>query len=122
MEGKMNGFKDLIVWQKSMDLTVEIYKLTKYFPKEEHYSLTNQIHRAAVSIPSNIAEGKGRNSKAEYLHFIAIAQVSLAETETQLILAIRLGYITEEQASKSLLLREEISKMLYSLRCKLSDT
>jgi four helix bundle protein len=75
-----------------------------------------------VSIPSNIAEGKSRNSKAEYLHFIAIAQGSLSETETQIILAIRLGYVTEIQANKSMQLREEISKMLYSLRSKLSDS
>lgn len=98
----VKSYQDLIVWQKAMDLVVEIYNLTKKFPSEELFSLTNQIRRAVVSIPSNIAEGKGRNSKAEYLHFIAISQGSLAETETQILLAIRLKFITQAQAQSSI--------------------
>ncbi len=117
----VKSYQDLIVWQKSMDLTVEIYQLSKNFPNDELYCLTNQIRRAVVSIPSNIAEGKGRNSKAEYLHFISIAQGSLAETETQIILAIRLQYITERQAKTSIDLQNEISKMLATLRIKLNN-
>jgi four helix bundle protein len=118
---EIKSYKDLIVWQKSMDLAVEIYRLTKGFPQDELYSLTNQIRRAVVSIPSNIAEGKGRNSKAEYLHFLSIAQGSLAETETQIELAIRLSYVTELQANKSIQLHNEISKMLAVLYTKLSE-
>ncbi len=117
----IKSYKDLIVWQKAMDLAVEIYRLSKSFPKDELYCLTNQIRRAAVSIPSNIAEGKGRNSKAEYLHFISIAQGSLAETETQVLLAVRLNYITETQANMTIQLQNEISKMLATLRIKLAE-
>jgi four helix bundle protein len=116
----VQSFKDLIVWQKAMDYTVEVYHLTKQFPKEELYALTNQLHRAVVSIPSNIAEGRCRNTKTDYLNFISYAQGSLAETETQLLLAIRLQYLKESQANYAFQLREEISKMLVSLRAKMS--
>jgi four helix bundle protein len=116
----IESFKDLIVWQKAMDFADEVYRLTKLFPKEELYSLTNQIRRAVVSIPSNIAEGKDRHAIAEYLHFLSIAKGSLAEVETQLLLAVRFGYITEAQAGEAFQLREEISRMLVSLRSKLS--
>ena len=108
------------MWQKAMDYTVEVYQLSKLFPKDEQYGLVPQIRRAAVSIPSNIAEGKGRRARAEYLHFLAIANGSLAETETQILLAIRLGYIIQEQAEKAMKLRDEISRMISSLRYKLS--
>lgn len=114
------SYKDLIVWQKAMDLVVEIYQLTKHFPKDEMYSLTDQIRRAVVSVPSNIAEGKGRHSVAEFKHFISIAQGSLAETETQMLLAIRLNYVSEVQTENVLHLREEISKMLVSLYSKIN--
>ncbi|MDY0152671.1 MAG: four helix bundle protein [Candidatus Cloacimonas sp.] len=116
----IESFKDLFVWQKAMDFAEEVYNLSKFFPKEELYALTNQIHRAVVSIPSNIAEGKGRNSLAEYLHFLAVAQGSLAEVETQILLAIRFGYITKTDSEKALAQRDEISRMLVSLRYKLS--
>jgi four helix bundle protein len=116
----IESYKDLIVWQKAMDFADEVYKLTKLFPKEELYSLTNQIRRAVVSIPSNIAEGKDRHAINEYLHFLSIAKGSLAEVETQLLLAIRFGYITEQQAGNALSLRSEISRMLVALRTKLS--
>jgi four helix bundle protein len=113
------SYRDLIVWQKAMDFADEVYKLTKLFPKEELYSLTNQVRRAAVSVPSNIAEGKDRHAIAEYLHFLSIAKGSLAEVETQLLLAIRFGYISKAQSEKVFELREEISRMLVALRSKL---
>jgi four helix bundle protein len=89
--------KDLEVWKKSMDLVVTVYGLTKQFPKEEVYSLTNQIRRAAVSIPSNIAEGRGKRSTRDFIRFINIAYGSAAELETQLLISERLGYVTSEQ-------------------------
>ncbi|HNX00498.1 MAG TPA: four helix bundle protein [Candidatus Cloacimonadota bacterium] len=116
----IQSYRDLIVWQKAMDYAFEVYQLSRKFPKEELYSLTNQIQRAAISIPSNIAEGKGRTSKAEFAHFISIALGSLAETETQILLSIRLQYITDNQAKLALNLREEISKMLVTLYLKLT--
>ena len=113
-------YKDLIVWQKAMDLAEEIHRLSKSFPREELYGLTSQIRRAAVSVPSNIAEGQARQSTAEFRNFLSISQGSLAEVETQLFLAIRFGYLTQQQAAQALTLREEISKMLSSLRSKLT--
>ena len=83
--------KDLIVWQKSMDLLVEIYHFVKKLPKEETYALSDQMRRAAVSIPSNIAEGRGRSSEKDYLRFLFIARGSQAEIETQLFACVRLN-------------------------------
>jgi four helix bundle protein len=91
-------FKGLIVWQKAMDLVAEVYRVTDNFPKREVYSLTDQIRRAAVSIPSNIAEGQAHYSKAEFLHFLLHSSGSLAELETQLLLAERLHYADSDQA------------------------
>lgn len=88
----MATHKDLDVWKISMDFVVDIYKLTRSFPKDEKYGLTSQLRRAAVSIPSNIAEGAGRKGGKEYIQFLYIALGSLAELDTQLILAERLGY------------------------------
>ena len=86
-------FKDLIVWQKAMELVKAVYALAKTFPADERYALTDQLRRAAVSIPSNIAEGCGRSSNADYAHFLSIARGSLYETMTQLQIAVDLGYI-----------------------------
>lgn len=88
-------FKDLIVWQRAMELVKKVYFLTKTFPADERYALTDQIRRAVVSIPSNIAEGSGRSSNADYSHFLAIARGSLYEIMTQLQVAVDLGYISE---------------------------
>jgi four helix bundle protein len=85
-------FKDLIVWQKAMDLVTEIYRVTESFPKREVYSLTDQIRRAAVSVPSDIAEGQAHFSKAEFLHYLRHSSGSLAELKTQILLAERLHY------------------------------
>lgn len=117
----VNSFKDLIVWQKSMDLAREIYTLSERFPKSESFSLTNQIRRAAVSIPSNIAEGYGRYTTPEYIRFLSIANGSLLELNTQILLAVSLGYIAQPDIINVENLIAEISKMLNSLRNKLSN-
>lgn len=121
MENKqIHSYKDLIVWQKGVELVVEIYKLTKEFPKEEIFSLTAQIRRAAVSIPSNIAEGRFRGTKNDYIHFLRIAYSSGAELETQLEIAKRLNYChnTSFIMVDGLLL--EIMKMLNVMIKKLN--
>lgn len=116
----MKGYKDLIVWQKSMDIVVEVYKLIKYLPKEETYALSDQIRRAAVSIPSNIAEGYMRGFKKEYVYFLSIASGSCAELETQLEISCRLGFFMEEKLEKVKNLLEEVGKMLTSIRKSLT--
>lgn len=117
--GEINSFRDLIVWQKSMQLVVGIYEITKKMPSEEKYGLTNQLRRAVVSVPSNIAEGWGRKSRGHYVQFLRIASGSLCETDTQLELAVRLSYFQEKDVVtlKGQLL--EMEKMLRSLISKL---
>lgn len=117
---QINSYQELIVWQKAMDLAEEIYRLSKNFPKEEIYGLTSQIRRAAVSVPSNIAEGQARQGTAEFLNFLSIARGSLAEVDTQLLLAQRFQYLPVETSAKAASLIVEISKMLASLRAKLA--
>jgi four helix bundle protein len=119
---RVNGYKDLIVWQKAIDLSVEVYRLVKFLPKTETYALSDQMRRAVVSIPSNIAEGKGRNSAKEFIHFLAIARGSQKELETQIYICTRLEYFTEEDASTAFNLCEEIGKMLNALIIKLQST
>jgi len=92
----MKSHQDLEVWQKSMDLVTKIYEVTKQFPKEELYGLTSQIRRAAISIPSNIAEGRSRRGTKDYIRFIVIARGSLAELETQILISKNLAYISDE--------------------------
>lgn len=111
----MKGHKDLIVWQKSMELTRIIYTLTKRFPQGEIFGLTNQIRRAVVSIPSNIAEGFGRNSDKQFIHFLKIAKGSAAELETQLLISRDLSYLTAKDAKSTLALYDEIARMLGAL-------
>ena len=117
----MGSHKELIVWQKAILLVEEIYKIIKLLPKEEMYALSEQMRRAAVSVPSNIAEGNARNSDKEYLHFLSIAQGSNAEIETHLIICQHLGYITDEQAAPALSLHAEIGKMLRKLINNVKD-
>lgn len=116
----MAGFSDLKVWQRAMRLTEEVYRLSAKFPKNETYGLVSQIQRSAVSLPSNIAEGHGRNSKKEFHRFLGIALGSLAELETQLILAQRLDYLTEEEVISSLEISDEVGKMLKGLQKSLT--
>jgi four helix bundle protein len=116
----VKNYRELIVWQKAMDLVEMIYRVSRQFPREELYGLTSQIRRAAVSIPSNIAEGQARQSTAEFRNFLSIAQGSRAEVETQLMIAQRLGYLSSQNATEILNLTEEIKRMIYSLTAKLS--
>ena len=116
----IKDFKDLILWQRAMDLVVEVYQLVKKLPKEELFALSDQIRRAVISIPSNIAEGQGRNSSKEFIHFLSIAKGSKAELETQLLLCVRINYLTESEIEKAMSLIEEVGKMLNSLQKKLT--
>ena len=93
MTNSVKSFHDLVAWQKAMELVTEIYKSSQKFPKEEIFGLTSQIRRAAVSIPSNIAEGRGKSSTGEFQQFLYHARGSLAEVETQVFIAINLGYL-----------------------------
>ena len=116
------GHKDLIVWQKSMDLVVEIYVLTREFPKDETYGLVSQMRRSAVSIPSNIAEGSGRNSDKYFRQFLCIAYGSALELETQLILSEKFGYGQKINLDKTMTLLSEVLKMLNKMtKLKTSD-
>lgn len=110
---KTNSFKDLIVWQKAYKLVLKIYKTTKDFPKHETYGLAQQMRRAAVSLPSNIAEGYGRRHKAEYRQFLSVAYGSLSELETQYLLSIDLKYINKDEIIENLL--KEVGSMLYRM-------
>ena len=114
-------YKELVVWQKSMDLVCEIYMLTKKLPKEETYGLCNQMQRAAVSIPSNIAEGQFRNSTKEFIQFLSFAKGSVAEIDTQLQICERLGYKSSAEIKHALDLCEEIGKMLNALIASLPN-
>jgi four helix bundle protein len=113
-------YKELIVWQKALLLVKHIYLITKSFPSSELYGLTNQMRRAAVSVPSNIAEGQMRGSPAEFARFLAIARGSLAELETQMIIAKELGYATQSQYEEYSSLHCEVSKMLSALHANIS--
>lgn len=113
-------YQELIVWRRAMKLVELVYQPTKQFPREELYGLTSQIRRAAVSIPSNIAEGQARKSTAEFRNFLSIAQGSRAELETQLLIAVRLKYLSQEQAEPCMAWLDEISRMLNALQAKLA--
>ena len=112
---KSTDFRKLIVWQKAMDLTIEVYSLVKLLPREETFSLCDQMRRSAVSIPANIAEGQGRDTDKEYNRFISIARGSLWELLTHIEICERLSYISADQSSKARNLITEISKMLLAL-------
>ena|SRR5216110_1086115 len=115
LSGPVRGYRDLIVWQDSMDLVVSIYRITATFPKEERYSLVSQLQRAAVSVPSNIAEGHGRSRTGDYLRHLSVAVGSLSEVETQIQIARRLEYIAEDDQSRLLDSCNAIAKMLGGL-------
>jgi len=113
-------YSDLVVWQKAMELVTEIYRITATFPAEERFGISSQARRAAVSIPSNIAEGHGRKATGAYLNHLSIAYGSLMELETQTQIATRLNFIQENQADALLMQMDEIGKMLTGLRKSLS--
>jgi len=111
-----SSYRKLDVWQRAMDIVVECYKAVKKFPREELYGLTNQLQRAAVSIPANIAEGQGREHRKEFLHHLSIAHGSLAELETHLQIAERLHYLDSDTVQSLLRRSEEIGRMINGLR------
>jgi four helix bundle protein len=115
----IRNYKDLIVWQKAMDLVIEVYKIIKLLPDDEIYALSNQMKRAAVSIPSNIAEGQERNTTKDYINYLYIARGSKSELETQLLICVRLNYLSENNIEIAQNLLTEIGKMLNSLIQKL---
>jgi four helix bundle protein len=115
------SFRDLLVWQKAMQLTVAIYRLTQGFPREEIYGLTSQIRRAAVSVPSNIAEGQGRLNSAEFRQFLGIARGSICEVQTQLEIARALQCGKPELIDDAESLSHEVGKMIYSFLESLKD-
>ncbi len=119
--GKQNvkSYKDLLVWQKGITLVKRIYQLTQTFPDAERFGLVSQMRRAAVSIPSNIAEGQARHTRKEFIQFISHSEGSVAELETQVILAVELGYCGLADTQEITNLTTELSKMLDSLRRKL---
>ena len=114
------SYHDLLVWRKGLVLAKEIYKLTAGFPSEEKFGLISQMRRAAVSVPSNIAEGQARNTLGEFVQFIAYAEGSLAELDTQLTLAVELAFVTSEKARFSLDAVAELRRMLNGLRRAIS--
>ena len=113
---KVGGYKDLLVWRKGIELVKEIYRMTKPFPADERFGLVSQMRRAAVSIPSNIAEGQARKTTGEFVQFLSQAEGSLAELDTQLILAVELGYNNTTQVASATGLVSELKRMLNALR------
>lgn len=116
---RTKSYKDLIVWQKALELVLKIYKLTKDFPKTEQYGITAQMRRAAVTIPSNIAEGYARRHKPEYIQFLSVSYASAAELETQLIISEKLGYGKAGSYKETYELLNEVSRMLSVMGRKL---
>ena len=118
-QGKLKSYKDLLVWQKSMTLVKDIYRLTR-FPQDERFGLVSQLRRAAVSVPSNIAEGQSCHTSGEFVQFVSHAEGSLAELETQMLIAADLDFCSKEEANQALAQIEELQRMLNSLRQKLA--
>jgi four helix bundle protein len=117
----VRSYRELTAWQKAMDLVEMIYTATRIWPKEEVYSLTSQVRRAAVSVPSNIAEGQGRNSTKEFLHHLSMAYGSLCEVETQVLVAQRLDYLNSDTAKQLLTNTAEVGRLLNGLSRSLSE-
>ncbi len=115
----IQSHRDLIVWNKALDLAVEVYALTERFPSKEQYRLISQITRSVASVPANVAEGHARSTRKDYANFVAIARGSLAETETFLLLAQRLGYVEVRPLESVLARLDEVGRMLATLRKRL---
>ena len=109
------SYTELIVWQKAMEAAEEVYLLVKKLPKEELFALSDQMRRAAISIPSNIAEGQSRGSKKEFVRFLSIALGSKSELETQLLLSVKIGYLSNSDIERAIGLLAETGKLLTSL-------
>lgn len=114
-------YRDLIAWQKAMDLAIMVYKVTAKFPREELYGLTAQLRKSGVSVPSNIAEGQGRRSKREFLHHLSIAHGSLSEAETQLLIARRLDYLEKTELDDVMNVAAETGRLVNGLINSLAD-
>lgn len=119
---KAEGYRDLVVWQKGLALAKEIYLLTKQLPADERFGFVSQMRRAAVSVPSNIAEGQARHTTGEFIQFISHAEGSGAELDTQLTLCQDLGLLTQKEITAAAELLEDLRRMLNGLRRKLSTT
>jgi four helix bundle protein len=118
----LQSYRDLLVWKKAIQLTIDCYSFSDSFPRSEIYGLTSQLRKASVSVPSNIAEGYGRGSRKEYLRFLWISQGSLKELETQILIAKNLGFVKPEAADELLIETETTGKMLGSLIRSLSNS
>jgi four helix bundle protein len=112
---QVKSYQDLIAWQKAISLVTEIYTITAQFPGQEIYGLTSQLRRASVSIPSNIAEGRGRVTKGEFIQFLGHARGSLCEVQTQIFIAHRLAYISQEQKQIIIAMTDELGRILNGL-------
>ncbi|MDR0712700.1 MAG: four helix bundle protein, partial [Bacteroidales bacterium] len=121
MSTKTQTFKDLMVWQEAMNLVEMIYQETQVYPKEEIYGLTSQTRRAAASIPANIAEGNGRKNRKEYLNFLSIANGSLTELETHLLIAVRIKYLNEQKMEIIQPQLNIVGRLLTALRKSLAE-
>lgn len=117
----VQSFRDLVVWQKSIQLATAVYRMTQDFPREELYGLSSQIRRCAVSVPSNIAEGQGRNSTKEFRQFLGVARGSNFELQTQIEIARRLGLGNGKLIDEADTLSHEVGKMIYAILGKISD-
>lgn len=118
----MHRFKELVAWKIAIEVVKNIYKMTENYPDYERFGLTNQIRRAAVSIPSNIAEGAGKNSDVDFIRYLAIAMGSCNELETQLIISHDLGYVEREELRVIENKLERVQNMLFKLQAKLRNT
>ena len=121
MRGEIKSYRDLVVWQKSMDLVVASYELAGKLPHRESYGLISQIRRAAVSIPANIAEGHGRKYTGDYLHHLSTARGSLLELETHFLIAVRLAYLSSKDIETIMGATDEVGRMISGLIQKLRD-
>ena len=115
VELTVRKYRDLIAWQKAMDFVEAVYKVSNSFPREETFGLKGQLRRAAVSVPSNIAEGQSRRGSREFLHHLGIALGSLSEAETQILIASRLEYVTQDEAAVLLASADEVGRLLNGL-------
>jgi four helix bundle protein len=118
---KSQSYRDLLVWQKAMDLVDHVYDLALLFPPDERFALTPQLKRAVVSVPANIAEGQGRATRRDFANFLTIARSSVLEVETLLSVAQRRGFITDEKLDSAFLLTTEVGKMLFVLRKRIKE-
>jgi len=120
-DGKVNSYRDLLVWRKGIELVKSVYLISQTFPADERFGLTTQVRRAAVSVPSNIAEGQARHTTGEFIHSISHSEGSLAEVDTQLVIATEVGYCRPSDIKTAVASIGELQKMLTSLRKKLQN-